>query len=223
VLDKQPIQIRAQQENNTPDFPVVTSDGTNWLVAWGEFTGGVRGIKGVRVAPDGQVLDQPPVQLYLDDFNSYATHVDVTFGNGAYLVAWSDSPGPLRSFRRFSPSLAPLDPEPIVVATGGAQPGGRRQRQRLLPWRGTSATPFPPGLRGTRIAANGAVPTATGSTSPIISTQPLSPTCPGMAPTGSSSTTSTAAFRPGGHLPQARLTAGRGARSAGARHPIHER
>ena len=29
VLDKQPIQIRAQQENNTPDFPVVASDGTN--------------------------------------------------------------------------------------------------------------------------------------------------------------------------------------------------
>jgi hypothetical protein len=159
VLDKRPIQIRAQQENNTPDFPVVTSDGTNWLVAWEEFTGGVRGIKGVRVAPDGQVLDQPPVQLYLDDFNTYATHVDVTFGNGMYLVAWSDSPGASEvKFRRFSPSLAPLDSEPIVVATGGALSPAVAASDNgfFMAWH--VATPFPTqGLRGTRIAPSGAV------------------------------------------------------------------
>src|SRR4029453_9792092 len=46
VLDKRPIPIRAQQGSNTPDFPVIASDGTNWLVAWEEFTGVGAGIKG---------------------------------------------------------------------------------------------------------------------------------------------------------------------------------
>ena len=160
VLDARPIPIRAQQGSNTPDFPVVTSDGTNWLVAWEEFTGLVRGIKGVRVAPDGRVLDQPPVQLWLDDFNSYANHVDVTFGNGMYLVGWSDSPGISTEvkFRRFTPELTPLDPQPVLVASGGAlSPAVAASGNGFfMAWH--ASTPFPTqGLRGARITPSGTV------------------------------------------------------------------
>jgi hypothetical protein len=79
----------ALNPNGADDPPYLDFDGTNYLVAWADYSDTAAGtpVKGVFVSPDG--LFGEPIQL------SQSTNVDnfetITYGGGVYLLAWSDA------------------------------------------------------------------------------------------------------------------------------------
>jgi hypothetical protein len=65
--------------------PVVASDGSDYLVAWVDYT--PDRLYGARVTAGGQVLDPTPVELA--DTTNYTGHrPSITFGDGRYYIAW---------------------------------------------------------------------------------------------------------------------------------------
>ena len=112
VLDPEPFMIRP--ENNSPandlgTNPCITSDGTNWFVAWEaiEWSQNLAKLEGTRVAPDGTLLDPSYVDLYVYTSLVFGPEEpSAAFLNGEYLLAWNDF-GPVR-VRRFDTALNPL-------------------------------------------------------------------------------------------------------------------
>jgi hypothetical protein len=107
LLDPTPITL-ATGSFGSADWPAaVGSDGTNWLVVW--TTSGNQ-VVGMRVAPDGTVLDPTGVVLYT---GGAPGDYDITFANGEYLVVWSaggQTSGGAVLARRFHPDLTPVAP-----------------------------------------------------------------------------------------------------------------
>jgi hypothetical protein len=71
--------------------PSIGFDGENYLVVWQndlDSTGLNYRIEGLRVAPDGEVLDPAPLVISSGDYGSYP---DVAFAGGKYLVVWLDA------------------------------------------------------------------------------------------------------------------------------------
>jgi MYXO-CTERM domain-containing protein len=72
-------------------YPRVASDGRDFLAVWSRFTSNPTGydVYGVRVrGSDGQVLGSP---FLISDATGNQQEPSVAFGNGYYLVTWSDA------------------------------------------------------------------------------------------------------------------------------------
>lgn len=111
VLDNPPITVR---QDVTEVWPHVTSDGTNWLVAWHEWIGLDNGIMGARIAPDGILLDNPPVTLVGDGVFSWEMF-DFAWATDEYLIVF---PGAGVRGQRFTSDLQPIDPVPFPIQLG---------------------------------------------------------------------------------------------------------
>jgi hypothetical protein len=82
VLDPEGIPIATTTDDEYR--PVVAFDGTNYLVAWHERTGGIRA---TRVSTAGTVLDSTALTISPNGWNAA-----VAYGGGSYLVVWNDGP-----------------------------------------------------------------------------------------------------------------------------------
>jgi hypothetical protein len=70
-------------------YPAVTSDGTNWLVAWsGTIDGGTYQVRASRVSPDGAVIPAPPVPIALARDSSSGATPHAVFDGADYVVTW---------------------------------------------------------------------------------------------------------------------------------------
>ena len=95
--------------------PDVAFDGTNYLVAWGDYRSGTnRDIYGTRVAPDGTVLD--PAGIPLCTQGNWQGVASVEFGDSLYLVAWGDLRTGFDIYgTRVTPAGEVLDPGSITI------------------------------------------------------------------------------------------------------------
>ncbi|MFQ6002581.1 MAG: dockerin type I repeat-containing protein [Candidatus Zixiibacteriota bacterium] len=87
VLDLSSLPIRVDSATEQR-HPSVASDGENYLVIWTEIldsTGETYEIEGVRVSPEGEVLDPQPFSISSGDRESLPA---VAFGGGKYLAVW---------------------------------------------------------------------------------------------------------------------------------------
>jgi len=110
---------------NSRGTPAVAFGGGSYLVAWREGWEGKNGgarIRGVRVGPDGKVLDPRPIELAENaDRDAPQERPRIAFCKGTFLVVWHD----LRNgadydvlAARVSAKGRRLDDTPIKVAVG---------------------------------------------------------------------------------------------------------
>ena len=125
VLDAEPIEIRL--ENNDPandygDYPSVVSDGTNWIVVWQDITWQTNGvgwpnISGVRIAPDGTILDPTPKILYQHPTYSFGPNTpDIAWNGQEFLLVWERLGASYG--RRLDANLDPIDASPFSIGGG---------------------------------------------------------------------------------------------------------
>jgi hypothetical protein len=120
--------LRAETNDPSNDYaqnPRVTSDGTNWIVVWEDsfWQGTTRlpNIAGVRVAPDGTLIDPEPVVIHQQFSVAFPPILpDVAFAGDELLVVWDDF-GEVFG-RRVDLALQPLDPASFLVANFAAKP-----------------------------------------------------------------------------------------------------
>lgn len=80
--------VVAQGENNQC-MPQVAWNGREWLVAWRHFTNGEYVAKGVRVSPDGKVLDQTALLLGEEKGNGVSVgELGLGWAGGNWLITW---------------------------------------------------------------------------------------------------------------------------------------
>jgi len=110
VLDSTPIPIYITPASvGDPSYVTVASDGVNWTVVFGEASFGSR-IVGVRVAPDGSVIDTTPRVLFQDTDFTAPGEADIAYSNNQFLLVWAitlGSEGAVRA-RRISNNLDPI-------------------------------------------------------------------------------------------------------------------
>jgi len=104
-----PIAIGASQ--NQEHMPKVAWSGTQHLVVWSQYDGG---IYGARVLADGTVLDSTPITI-ATGFPNWPTW-DVVWDGDSFVVAWSSNYDAFAA--RVGSDGAVLDTPPISVATG---------------------------------------------------------------------------------------------------------
>jgi hypothetical protein len=100
--------------------PAVAFDGTNWLAAaaFRDWSGNYC-VAGVRIAPNGTVLDTSPVQIYYGP--GEVTSPALVFGDSCYLVVWSGWSGTsyhIYGARIRTDGMVPGSPFRISPATG---------------------------------------------------------------------------------------------------------
>lgn len=125
LLDPEPFVLRPNhnvpfQPNDYAENPRITSDGTNWVVVWEgmiwvETQFGFSAhpnIAGIRVAPDGTILDPEPVVIYQQNSVAFGpTLPDIACAGDEFLVVWDDS-GIVS--RRVDLNLQPLGPTTTI-------------------------------------------------------------------------------------------------------------
>jgi len=123
VLDTPPIPIRLENNSPSNDYgqnPSVSSDGTNWIVSWQDQTwqGTIPypNITGVRVAPDGTILDDPAVVLYQATNNFGPGYPRMAFAADEFLLVWERAGYHQIFGRRLDQSLNPLDANEFMIA-----------------------------------------------------------------------------------------------------------
>ena len=112
VLDPEGIPIATTTDRE--DRPVVAFDGTNYLVAWHQRSGGIRA---TRVSTAGTVLDSTALTISPNGWNAA-----VAYGGGSYLVVWNG--GPIVA-SRVGTDGSVLDPAGVTIspsAHGSAEP-----------------------------------------------------------------------------------------------------
>jgi hypothetical protein len=92
--------------------PLVTADGTNWLVVYTAYESGNR-LYAVRVGPDGRVLDPTPIRIPVAA-GCYQENPAVAFDGQYYVVAWED---PLRNQYVYNIYAARIDTSGTVIDT----------------------------------------------------------------------------------------------------------
>jgi len=120
VLDSPGFVITSTPSGRNP--AATTSDGTDFLVVWGDGRGGTADIYGARVSQSGQVLD--PNGIAISTADAQQSLPAVAFGGGCYTVVWQDDRnGDLAIYgSRVSTSAQVLDPSGIRVSdTTGTQ------------------------------------------------------------------------------------------------------
>ncbi len=102
--------------------PAVAFDGTNYFIVYTEYRHGTAQIYGIRVTPDGVLLDSSGIAI---SFASYSQHnPGIAFDNTNYFVVWQD----YRDYgadiygARISTSGDVLDPAGILIAGSGTNP-----------------------------------------------------------------------------------------------------
>lgn len=104
VLDPAPLTLATGSFADAAWPAALGSDGTNWLLVW---TVNGNQVTGMRIAPDGTVLDPAGVALYT---GGSPGDFDIAFANGQYMVVWSSggrTSGGAILARRFTPALVP--------------------------------------------------------------------------------------------------------------------
>lgn len=91
----------------------VASDGQDWAVAFTGYSSGNSDMACRRIAANGAILDATPVVIVPATYYVFFA-VGVTFVGGNYVFTWSDNNG--FEGRRFTPSLQPVDPAPVLLA-----------------------------------------------------------------------------------------------------------
>ncbi|HEX8735601.1 MAG TPA: hypothetical protein VF721_09780, partial [Pyrinomonadaceae bacterium] len=118
VLDSTPIPVYITPDSaGDPTYLSVTSDGTNWAVVFGEGAYNSN-IYGVRVAPDGSLIDTAPKVLHQDPNFTAPFWADIAYSNNQFLVAWEIISGSGHGIRaqRFDNNLNPTG-SPFTVNT----------------------------------------------------------------------------------------------------------
>ncbi|WP_434384328.1 TolB family protein [Melittangium boletus] len=88
VLDSNGIRLSPNSADQ-PSDPAVAHDGTNFLVVWAEYYGGMSlGIRGVRVSAAGSVLDTPSIAITSQ--NAHLGRPSVAYDGTNFLVVWED-------------------------------------------------------------------------------------------------------------------------------------
>jgi hypothetical protein len=117
VLDTVGILISATPSSQW--FPALASDGTNSLIAWREYRGGLGDdIYGARVAPDGTVLDTAGIPISTAAGAQYDPAL--AFDGTSFFVTWTDGrsgSGYDIYGARVAPDGTVLDPSGISVST----------------------------------------------------------------------------------------------------------
>jgi len=104
--------------------PSLAFDGANYMVAYEAQFGGPTGsfdILGVRISPEGEVLD--PNGFVISNFDGWQTYPSLAFNGTNYLVAWEDTRyyqtiGEEVYGARVTPDGEVLDTPNILIATG---------------------------------------------------------------------------------------------------------
>ncbi len=111
MLDPRGIVLSAQPEDE--GRPAVTSNGTNYLVAWEKNPTGFASIYGARISAAGIVLDERPILVAADP----AGHVALASDHRDYFLVWQDGRnGPVSNYDVFG---AHLRNDGILVETNG--------------------------------------------------------------------------------------------------------
>lgn len=125
ILDANPISIRLEQNdpaNDRGDYPSVVSDGTNLIVVWQDVTWQPNGVgwpnvSATRIAPDGTVLDNPPLVLYQHPTYSFGPNTpDISFNGETFLLVW-ERLGRSHGMR-FDADLNPISAAPFEIGAG---------------------------------------------------------------------------------------------------------
>ncbi len=87
VLDPAPISVYKYQNSSSAEFNL-SSDGTNWVVVSRGTSVPENDIIGIRVGPDGSVLDPLGVTLVPGDF-SLTFNLDISFAVDEYLLTYT--------------------------------------------------------------------------------------------------------------------------------------
>lgn len=134
--------------------PVVTHDGTQWLVLWYEFRrpGGVRG---ARLAPDGSLIDDPNLDISIG--GHLQRNIATAFGDSEWLAVWVTRADNRESYRLVGTRVALdgtiLDPAGIEIAPSiraGDVALAHGAGQWLVTWTSTDLN-----LHGMRVDASG--------------------------------------------------------------------
>jgi photosystem II stability/assembly factor-like uncharacterized protein len=122
VLDPQGIPIATGQRNAR--HPQVAWDGKNYLVVWMEENKGLGwDVAGVRVAPDGALLDKE--RILIASAPGDQANPAIAWGDGHYLVVWMDSPpntAPFIAGARLDPAGKVLDRERLALSRASRRP-----------------------------------------------------------------------------------------------------
>ena len=119
VLDSTPIVVDG---NPTIDelWPVVASDGTNWVVVWLD-QGAYYELDATRIAPDGTVLDPSGVPIHTPSFPNAPYNARLTWAGDEFLLAWSGN-NAIQGLRFNSALQSVGGVFPISAGTGGNFP-----------------------------------------------------------------------------------------------------
>ncbi|MDH3298829.1 MAG: hypothetical protein OEM96_11195, partial [Gemmatimonadota bacterium] len=124
LLDTPSAIVEAPQVAGNMTVMEVVANGSDWLVAGQADTGG--GLRGVRVAADGTVLDTTPVLLAPGTGTQYGS-VTIVSAQGEYLLVADEGGGIGFRGRRFTADLTPrgslisLPGAPTRIASNGTE------------------------------------------------------------------------------------------------------
>lgn len=113
VLDDEPVTI-FRYGTSSSAMVVLGSDGQNWTLLTQGTSSGENDIVGVRIGPDGSLLDPSPI-LVLPATYYLRFDLRLAGANGMYLLAWEDI-NDLQGMR-LSSSLLPIDETPLTLVT----------------------------------------------------------------------------------------------------------
>jgi len=125
VLDTPPIPIRLENNSPSNDYgqnPSVSSDGNNWAVFWQDQTWQgftpYPNLEGIRIAPDGTILDDPPLVLYQGTIAATfgPSYPHMAFAEDEFLLAWEKAGYHQIFGRRLNPDLTPIDQNEFLIA-----------------------------------------------------------------------------------------------------------
>lgn len=177
VLDSDAFAISSATQS--PENPVVSHDGTNWLVVWTDFRGGLspETLNGARVSSNGSVLDSIVIST-AERFSSAA----VSYNGTNWFVVWAEGYGGPSDIEgaRVSSTGTVLDSSGIiisVVASMQTHPAASYDgRNWLVVWQETRSGSAD--IYGAKVSSDGsvldsraiAISTATGDqTLPAVS------------------------------------------------------
>lgn len=157
VLDPTPITVYKFPFSDSAEAEVA-SDGNNWVVVTRGTSAGENDLFGIRIAPDGTVLD-PGGVILVPATGSLTFNLDLEFALDEYLVTYLY--GETVYGLRVDAALQPLDPSPFSIVSPGLSPESTRVATNgtdfFVVWREYSNGTQYGEVRGTRVSHTGQV------------------------------------------------------------------
>ncbi len=157
VLDPAPITVYKYPFSDSAEAEVA-SDGNNWVVVTRGTLGGENDLFGIRIAPDGTVLD-PGGVILVPATGSLTFNLDIEFAVDEYLVTYMY--GEAVYGLRVDDALQNLDPSPFSIVSPGLTPESTRLATNgadfFVVWREYSNGTQYGEVRGTRVTHAGQV------------------------------------------------------------------